>query len=102
MSPDRRRLRPGNLSGVAPSLTRINLNVFTLAIEAFEFLPPFAISSTAPAPPLQHATEPLMSQPGKARPTTTIDRVRLHQLLSREESNFIAAHPKCAALYERA
>src|ERR1700723_2793128 len=43
-----------------------------------------------------------MSQPGKARPTTTIDRARLHQLLSREENNFIAAHPKSAALYERA
>ena len=43
-----------------------------------------------------------MSQPGKARPTTTIDRARLHQLLSREENNFIASHPKSAALYERA
>src|SRR6204780_2778841 len=43
-----------------------------------------------------------MSQPGKARPTPTIDRPRLHQLLSREENNFIAAHPKSAALYERA
>src|ERR1700723_412577 len=43
-----------------------------------------------------------MSQPGKARPTTTIDRARLHQLLSREENNFIAAHPRSAALYERA
>jgi glutamate-1-semialdehyde 2,1-aminomutase len=32
----------------------------------------------------------------------TIDRSRLHSLLQREEAAFLAAHPKSAALYERA
>jgi len=32
----------------------------------------------------------------------SIDRARLHSLMSREENKFIADHPKSAALYERA
>ena len=76
--------------------------MFTLAIEGLRISAAFCDILYRTSATLKHATEPLMSQPGKARPTTTIDRARLHQLLSREENNFIAAHPKSAALYERA
>jgi glutamate-1-semialdehyde 2,1-aminomutase len=42
-----------------------------------------------------------MSTPGKS-PHRTIDRARLHALMAREEENFVATHPKSAALYDRA
>jgi glutamate-1-semialdehyde 2,1-aminomutase len=42
-----------------------------------------------------------MSSPGKS-PSAAIHRSRLRSLMEREEAHFIAAHPKSAALYERA
>jgi glutamate-1-semialdehyde 2,1-aminomutase len=35
-------------------------------------------------------------------PGTTVNRARLHQLMFREEQDFVGRHPKSAALYERA
>src|SRR6202451_921930 len=42
-----------------------------------------------------------MTSPSHA-PQQSIDRSHLRALMSREEQSFIAAHPKSAALYERA
>ncbi|MGH9744920.1 MAG: aspartate aminotransferase family protein [Candidatus Acidiferrales bacterium] len=42
-----------------------------------------------------------MPEPSPA-PHRAIDRARLAALMAREENNFVSAHPKSAALYERA
>src|SRR5277367_4358979 len=42
-----------------------------------------------------------MSTPGKS-PHRAVDRARLHALMAREEEDFVATHPKSAALYDRA